>query len=306
MWIKADKKGLIAKTVYANHEEARKVYDYRKDGFPLANSIGFIPLEYESSGNSFWSEKTDNWEDTLKEWKANYREVYGKRPKGEPDTIYTKWILLEYSDVPVPSNPEAIQLAISKGLIQGKMKKELEARITTELKSVIPYKDLGKEPEDYIWDATAEVKAATVEDLKLMAAWYDKENPDVKASYKLPHHTAKGHKSVWRGVSAAMGALLGARGGVNVPDSDRKGIYNHLAKHYKEFDKEAPDFKSVDDDVILLSQEPQIIEIEKDKEPEIDIKGIIENEIEGLIKQVDENVQKSIEKAIDKLYGHVY
>jgi hypothetical protein len=75
---------------------------------------------------------------------------------------------------------------------------------------------------------------------------------------KLPHH--KPGKSgtgvaVWNGVKAAMGALMGARGGVDMPDADRKGVYNHLAKHYEEFGKEPPDFKLVElaNHVSLLS-----------------------------------------------------
>jgi hypothetical protein len=42
-----------------------------------------------------------------------------------------------------------------------------------------------------------------------------------------------------------MGALRGARGGVDIPDSDRRPVYDHLSKHYAEFDREPPDFKLV-------------------------------------------------------------
>ena len=89
LWIKQDDKGLIAKTQYANHEFAQTVYNYRKDGFPLAQSIGFIPMQWEDSPG----------------------DVKGCRRR------YSKWALLEYSDVPVPANPEAVGIAISKGLV---------------------------------------------------------------------------------------------------------------------------------------------------------------------------------------------
>jgi len=93
MWIKRSKNGLIAKTTYATHQLANDVYEYRKGGFPLAQSIGFIPLKVE-----------------------NYAEGSEERKQGVYRK-YTKWLLLEYSDVPVPSNPDAVAIAISKGLI---------------------------------------------------------------------------------------------------------------------------------------------------------------------------------------------
>lgn len=115
-------------------------------------------------------------------------------------------------------------------------------------KGVIPFKETPKAPEGEAWDATKEVREAEVSDLKIMCAWFDSANPDIKSSYKLPHHKAKGHAVVWRAVVAAMAALFGARGGVNIPAGDRKGVYNHLVKHYKQFGKEPPEFRDYNEE----------------------------------------------------------
>jgi hypothetical protein len=56
-----------------------------------------------------------------------------------PRRIWTKWALLEYSDVPVPSNPEAIQEMKTKGLLT----EEQAAKYLPELK-----------PEGGGWDET--------------------------------------------------------------------------------------------------------------------------------------------------------
>ena len=128
------------------------------------------------------------------------------------------------------------------------MSSELEGSIRQAMalveKGVIPYKDLGAAAEATDWDAGAEVKAATVEELKLMCAWYDAEAADAKGSYKLPHHRQSDKKAVWKGVAAAMAVLLGARGGADIPDADRKSVYDHLAKHYAQWDKEPPEFRN--------------------------------------------------------------
>ena len=116
-----------------------------------------------------------------------------------------------------------------------------------ETKTVIPYKNYGYADEDENWQAGREVREAEVEDLKKICAWYDSKEPDVKGSYKLPHHRTSDKKGVWRGIAAAMGALLGARGGVNIPTGDKKGVYNHLAKHYNDLDKDVPEFKDIEE-----------------------------------------------------------
>lgn len=63
----------------------------------------------------------------------------------------------------------------------------------------------------------------------------------IEESYKLPHHLPDG-TLVWKGVAAAMAALMGGRGGVDIPESDRREVFAHLSRHYREFGKEPPEY----------------------------------------------------------------
>jgi hypothetical protein len=116
-----------------------------------------------------------------------------------------------------------------------------------------------KAPEDRAWDwhGTAEAdKSDAILDSggwTLLAdahAWYDpdeddgRDPPQEKQAYRLPHHELVDGRLrvVWHGVRSAMQVLLGSRGGVNIPESDRNKVYEHLAEHYSEFDREAPAF----------------------------------------------------------------
>jgi HK97 family phage prohead protease len=109
-----------------------------------------------------------------------------------------------------------------------------------ETKGAIPYKKTPLAPEDAEWDAGKEVKEAEIDDLKVMCTWVG-DDPENKTSYKLPHHKASGdHACVWRAVAAAGAVLMGARGGVNIPDSDLAAVRTHIAKHYADFDKGKP------------------------------------------------------------------
>lgn len=112
IWIKNDDKGLLAKTAFAKSERGDEMYracteDIGGTG-PLLQgwSVGFIPIE---------------WEDI---------ETKGKKEK--PERIYKKWELLEYSIVPIPSCPEALTIAIEKGLISKRLKKDLEIEVVKE------------------------------------------------------------------------------------------------------------------------------------------------------------------------------
>jgi len=129
IWIKRDEKGLVAKTVYANHQLANDVYEFQKEGFPLAKSIGFIPLKV-----------------------TKFDEGSEERKQGTLRR-YDKWILLEYSDVPVPSNPDAVALAVSKGLLTEKEADEWmgdigENETVKLLESAIEEMELPEETEN--------------------------------------------------------------------------------------------------------------------------------------------------------------
>jgi len=79
--------------------------------------------------------------------------------------------------------------------------------------------------------------------------WFDPEAgdprsaPEIRSAYKLPHHKFKESRMLTylSGVSAATRALLGARGGVDIPQNDRKAVGRHLLRHYNEFNVEPPE-----------------------------------------------------------------
>lgn len=124
-WIKQMKEGILAKTIYAKHQFAEDVYQCVKDKHLNSNSVGFIPVEavnQEEDKKSF------------EEWQGILEKDYGitKEESGKAKNIYTKWIMLEHSDVPVASNAQSLNLAVSKGelVIQSdRLKKDLEIEV---------------------------------------------------------------------------------------------------------------------------------------------------------------------------------
>jgi len=122
IWIKKDDKGLVAKTVFAKSERGDEIYracseDIEGTG-PLLKgwSVGFIPIE---------------WED-----------IETKDKKEKPGRIYKKWELLEYSIVPIPSCPEALTLAVEKGLISDRLKKDLEIEVVKDREIMVTKEEM--------------------------------------------------------------------------------------------------------------------------------------------------------------------
>lgn len=192
--------------VYDFADTIRKLW---AGGFLNAVSIGFIPLKWVGHDGQAGSRDQDNW-------------FMGG--------IVTEAELLEVSLVPVPANQNALRRIFEPPIV----------------KSAIPYKKHPLADEADAWDGPAEVAAADTAALKIMCAWYDSENPDVKSSYKLPHHKADGdHATVWRGVTACMAVMMGGRGGVNIPDEDRAAVMRHISRHYEDFGKTPPESRGM-------------------------------------------------------------
>lgn len=117
----------------------------------------------------------------------------------------------------------------------------VKAAVFEMMKRAIPPKETPKASEDTAWDAGEVLKDVEgAKQLRLIHAWVDAEgDPEAKSSYKLPHHLPDG-KVVWKGVAASGAVLMGARGGVDIPEADVPGVRKHLAVHYAQFEKTPP------------------------------------------------------------------
>ena len=179
---------------------------------------------------------------------AETRQDY---PAGTPDWMrgkkVTKAELLEVSLVPIPSNPNALSMIEADKGIDTKMKHYIVKSFNNHnaTKATIPFKHYPLADEGTEWDGPKVVADSEVEDLKMICAYFDGDG-EVKGDYKLPHHLTKadGYKTVKAGVVAAVGAMLGARGGVRIPESDIEKVKAHLRRHYDEFELEWPEEKS--------------------------------------------------------------
>lgn len=107
---------------------------------------------------------------------------------------------------------------------------------------------------DASWDGPAMWKRMNQDaaDLKAACAWVDSSgDPDVKSSYKFIHHMVStagevGAANITACVSGC-GVLNGGMGGTTIPDADRKGVWNHLARHIRDAGATPPPLKSRDE-----------------------------------------------------------
>jgi len=106
---------------------------------------------------------------------------------------------------------------------------------------------------DNTWDASKnEANLKSGEDRSYYEkayAWRDPDADDTtKAAYKFIHAEVAADGTVGdtniKACQSGIGVLNGAMGGTNIPDADRQGVYNHLAKHLKDANLEPAPLKS--------------------------------------------------------------
>ena len=207
--IKADSHGLFVKGRMPKDDDfvAKRVMPQMRVGSVDSMSIGFYTLDYavEKGTNLFGNTN------------ANICRIFDL-------------MLLEISLVPLPSNPGA--------------------RVTA-VKTVVPFGDLPLAPDDREWDSDAaisrlrsflESEESPSGQYKRAFLWYDQENADNFGAYKLPIADVIDGQlvAVPRAIFAAAAAMNGARGGVDVPDTDRAGIMRHIERYYRKMGRESP------------------------------------------------------------------
>jgi len=254
------RKGILAKTQFFPDELGRRLYAKAKDGYAPNWSIGYsvqeakdlqengrymgrdvlkwqlfeysmvgVPMNPDAHGPvSLPTKKEDGFEAVafkiMSESDQDAQETQGDKGEGEGKGAREKAAASPASDTE---------------------NKENKGDPDSEDKAAVPYKKTPLAPEGEKWDGPGQVKAATPKQLKTMCVWWDPEKPDLKTSYKGPHHKADEEFScVWSGVKACAAAMMGARGGMKVPQEDMPKMMAHIEKHYADFGKGDPPWKT--------------------------------------------------------------
>ena len=120
-----------------------------------------------------------------------------------------------------------------------------------ESKTAVPFQDLPLAGKSRAWDSTAaiaRVRAATGSEdapssrYKRAFLWYDRENQGDFGAYKLPIADIVNGTltAIPRAIFAAAAALKGARGGVDIPAADRRGVIRNLERYYSKLQMDSP------------------------------------------------------------------
>jgi hypothetical protein len=218
---------------------------------------------------------------------------YIERPKkkDKPAPMFggydiTKSELRETSLVAIPANPAALVQAVKMDIAEpgwlvehgfAKSLADLEAVDGDLLKVVVSFSATKTQEQNSNWDAagarTRLAKWASSDDSgdKEMVnwvnyrkgfLWVDTEDTESFASYKMPHHDIVDGTLVvnFRGCAAALAALRGGRGGVDIPEAEKAAAERHIAKHYAQFDAEFPE-KGLNPATVMLLTEADLREI---------------------------------------------
>jgi HK97 family phage prohead protease len=183
-------------------------------------------------------------------WNGWFSDEFGHLNEKTGLWHWTHIDLKEIAVTPLGATPGAeFDMARALGL-EGQSPPEKERGATS-------FADLSLAPEGHRWDASAARKRVA----KLAGApnaesidwtqygkaflWHNSADADSFGAYQLPFaDVIDGElRAAWPGCAAAMATLLGGRGGGDIPDADRRNVYNHLKRYYSKFEKDVPEFE---------------------------------------------------------------
>ena len=248
-------------------------------GLLNGKSIGFLPLKVHTP--------TD-------------QEIDKNQWSKPPSLIIDEWVLLEYACCYLPCQQNAVVESVSKAIPSlcqlpswRRWASPTSSRTMTQRlqisKAAVRYSATAKAPEDRPWNASAareRLREWAKDDIAKYRQGFAYVHGDGKnlADYKLPHHDIIDGKLhvVWNGVKAAMGALHGARSEMSMSDHDHKAVHSHLARHYKQFDKEPPPEPKGVSEIIPFTTEDDVARAIEKRIAVIDWKAIAETHLDRL------------------------
>jgi len=130
-----------------------------------------------------------------------------------------------------------------------------EVKDLAEVRAIVSFQDHPLAPLDTEWTWDADAGNEVLGDppdwkrYESVHVYMDPEKAETREGYKLPiAKVIEGRiHAVFAAVVAAVGALNGARGGVDIPAGERQAAYEHLVKYYEKAGKEAPALLSMDE-----------------------------------------------------------
>lgn len=224
-------------TIDTGSDDGREVYRRMRRGYMRGNSVDVDSVN-----------------------KSNVTLIYGDGEEGmplEPEIIrFDKGRIRATTLVEIPAFTEARVFLVDE--------EEEEVMTASAAFGAVGVHDTPTVDEP--WDGDEAVRRLdsplTVETVRNVFAYFDSEEVEdgqmPKSAGKLPHHEVSedgtpGAANV-RACSAGIGALHGARGGVDIPEADRRAVYDHLAAHLRDADMEPPPFSAdVDADLVAAT-----------------------------------------------------
>lgn len=177
----------------------------------------------------------------LGEWSYGYdvvKHTYGEH-SGRKARFLQKLLVHEASPVLVGAGVNTRTLAAKSGT------RPSGRSSVTALKSIRPHET---DVVNRRWDPAAELAGlteASLTDLRSMAAYVNSDaDPETKAAYGMFHHHGPNGPANARACFLQIARLNGAAGGTELGETERKAVYDHLAAHLRDADREPPELRA--------------------------------------------------------------
>jgi HK97 family phage prohead protease len=239
----------VARTVMA--EELRPGDDRLPDHLK-AQDAGGVLVKMQFNLNT--SRGRDAYEDIKffggeQEWSIGYSVPEGgSEMKGDTGIRHIKTLdWYEYSPVLFGAAPGTKTVSVKEEMVHT----ETQEMDVEDVKGPIRSHKTGIRDEGW-YDKTAYKNMRSPADKayfsKIFAFHIDGEDPTMKTNYTFVHHfvgsDGRPGPAALSALQNTFGLLNGARNGTKLRGSDRKGVYNHIAKHYRDDGRTPPELKA--------------------------------------------------------------